>query len=440
MMSQKKVSSMLITAREQLAGIVTDRDLRNRVIADGLDFDLPVTEIMTLNPAALDKRSYAFEAILLMAKKNIHHLPIVDGHKAAGMLTATDLTQRHTTSAVHLVGAIYKQNHIDDLKEICEKTPQLLLHMAAADATANSIGHVITAITDAVTIRLLQLAENKIGPPPIPYAWVAAGSQARSEQTAKTDQDNCLLLDNSFSEAEHGKYFSELAKFVCDGLNHCGYIYCPGEMMATTDQWRQPLDTWKRYFNKWTSTPEPKALMLTCVFFDLRCIYGEVNLFQDLRLHMLDKTRGNRLFLAFMAGNALTHKPPLGFFRNFVLIHDGEHDHTFDLKHSAIVPIVDLARVYALAAGIEPANTMDRLEFVSSGGEVTQEGARDLHDALEFIGSLRIKHQARLIREEKPADNYMSPDDLSHFERNHLKDAFSVVRTMQSVLDQRYKM
>ncbi len=141
-----------------------------------------------------------------------------------------------------------------------------------------------------------------------------------------------------------------------------------------------------------------------------------------------------------MVGNALTHRPPLGFFRNFVLIHDGEHDHTFDLKHSAIVPIVDLARVYALAAGVEAANTLDRLDLVSIGGEVTKEGARDLHDALEFIGSLRIRHQAGQIREEKAADNYMSPDDLSHFERNHLKDAFSVVRTMQSVLEQRYKM
>jgi len=364
-MSQKKVSSMLITARDQLAGIVTDRDIRNRVVADGLDYNLPIAEIMTLNPTVLDKRAYAFEAILLMAQKNIHHLPIVDGDKAAGMLTATDLTQRHTTSAVHLVGAIYKQDDIEELKNICSKTPQLLLHMAAADATANSVGHVVTAITDALTSRLLQLAEKKLGPPPIPYAWVAAGSQARSEQTAKTDQDNCLILDNSFEEAKHGEYFTLLTRFVCDGLNHCGYIYCPGEMMAITDKWRQPLNTWKDYFSKWTNEPEPKALMLTCVFFDMRCIYGESRLFRDLRQHMLDKTRGNRIFLAFMVGNALKHRPPLGFFRNFVLIHDGEHDHTFDLKHSAIVPIVDLARVYALAAGIEATNTMDRLDLVS---------------------------------------------------------------------------
>jgi len=438
-MSVERVSSILVTEGGKLIGIVTDRDLRRRVVSKGLDTGLPITEIMTASPLTMEETDYAFEALLNMARSNIHHLPIVRGGQLKGMLTATDLSQRHTTSAVYLVSAIYKQTEIERLREITAKTPQVLVNMAAADATADSIGHVITAITDSVTTRLLQLAEERLGPPPIPFAWVAAGSQARSEQTAKSDQDNCMILDDAFDPEVHGAYFEALSKFVCDGLNACGYVYCPGEMMATTEKWRQPLRRWKEYFRSWIDEPEPMALMLTSVFFDLRCIYGDLNLFDELRRYMLNKTRGNRFFLAFMAGNALSHQPPLGFFRNFVLIRGGEHDHTFDVKHNGIVPIVDLARVYALAAGNDAVNTLERLKMVAVGGEVTAEGARDLYDALEFISSLRIEHQARQIREGVPPDNFLSPDNLSQFERNHLKDAFSVVRTMQNVLSQRYQ-
>lgn len=438
-MSDERVSSILITENDTLVGIVTDRDLRRRVVAKGLDTSQPISNIMTVNPQTLEAGDYAFDAMLQMARANIHHLPILRNGEVAGMLTATDFAERNSTSAVYLVGSIYKQHDIDGLASISAKLPQLLTNLAAADATANSIGHVITAVVDAITVRLLQLAEERLGPPPVPYAWVAAGSQARSEQTAKSDQDNCLVLDNAYDEKAHGTYFKSLSQFVCDGLNACGYVYCPGEMMAVTDKWRQPMDSWKRYFNQWVNQPEPKALMLTCVFFDLRCIYGEKNLFRELRQYLLDKTRGNQIFLAYMAGNALNFKPPLGFFRNFVLISGGEHDHTLDLKHSGIVPIVDLARVYALAAGSHAINTQDRLKEVAAGGEVSHGGAHDLRDALEFVSSLRIRHQARQIRAGEAPDNYMSPDDLSHLERSHLKDAFSVVRTMQNVLSQRYQ-
>lgn len=438
-MSEHRVSSMLITEGPRLVGIVTDRDLRNRVLARQLDCRRPVGEVMTADPLAVQVGDFAFEAMLLMARNNIHHLPVVDGDQVAGMITATDLTQRQAASAVYLVGDIYKQNSVERMREATARIPQLLVNLAGAGASAHSIGHVITALGDAVTIRLLQLTEERLGPPPVPYAWVAAGSQARNEQTARSDQDNCLLLDDAYDEQAHGDYFRALSKRVCDGLDACGYVYCPGEMMAMTDQWRQPLATWRKYFDKWVGQPEPKALMLTCVFFDLRCIHGEVTLFQQLRDHVMQVTRGQSIFFAHMAANALTHQPPLGFFRNFVLIRGGEHDHTFDLKHNGIIPIVDLARVYALAAGAGAVNTQERLSAVLEGSGVSTQGAQDLRDALEFISQVRIQHQARQIRGGGQADNFMSPDALSPFERNHLKEAFAVVRTMQGALASRFQ-
>nr|WP_281357783.1 putative nucleotidyltransferase substrate binding domain-containing protein [Desulfobacter latus] len=315
----------------------------------------------------------------------------------------------------------------------------MLVNLVATGATAMSAGYLITSITDAVTTRLLQLAEKRLGPAPVTYAWVAAGSQAREEQIAKSDQDNILILADDYIPEEHSKYFSLLARHVCEGLNTCGYIYCPGDMMATNYDWRQPLKVWKKNFNQWIDRPEPEALMLTSVFFDLRCIYGNRSLFQALRDHVSGKTRGNRIFLAHMTRNALSRQPPLGFFRNFVLIKGGEHDHTFDIKLNGIVPIVDLARVYTLAQCSSAINTHDRLDLMESSNAISSDSAGDLHDALEFISNLRIQHQASQVKAGKEMDNFVSPDNLSHVDRKHLKEAFLVIRSMQSVMKSRYQ-
>lgn len=338
-----------------------------------------------------------------------------------------------------IVGDIYKHTDIDSIKVVTAKIPKLLVNLVATKATAMSIGHLITSITDAVTIRLLQLAEERLGPAPVAYAWVAAGSQAREEQVAKSDQDNCLILADDYIPAEHSKYFSLLARYVCDGLNACGYIYCPGDMMATNYHWCQPLKAWKEYFNQWIDQPEPEALMLISVFFDLRCIYGKRSLFQKLRDHVLGKTRGNRIFLAHMTKNALSRQPPLGFFRNFILIKGGKHDHTFDVKLNGIVPIVDLARVYTLAQGSHAINTLDRLDFMESAKDISSDSAGKLRDALEFISNLRIQHQARQVKAGEEMDNFVAPDNLSHVERNRLKEAFLVIRNMQAVLNHCYQ-
>jgi CBS domain-containing protein len=438
-MRDLRVSSVLLVEQGHLFGLVTDRDLRNRVVAQGLDIDRPVSDIATLAPITLQAQSPAFEALLLMARHNIHHIPVMDGARIAGMITATDLAEQHSTSAVYLAGDVYKQTTVEGLARVSAKIKPLQQHLAAADASAYSTGHIITTITDALTTRLIHLAEAQLGPPPVDYVWVAAGSQARSEQTAKSDQDNCLVLDDRYHEALHGDYFRAFSRFVCDGLAECGYIHCPGEMMAMTDKWRQPRQRWAQYFQQWVDTPDPMALMLTCVFFDLRAIHGKAELLESLRSEVLQRTRGNSLFLAHMVGNALKHRPPLGLFGTIARIRGGDNAGTIDLKHSGIVPIVDLARVYALAGGTAAVNTHDRLEVASVAGEVSAQSARDLRDALEFLSKLRIAHQAGQMTQGQPPDNFLALEELSNFERSHLKEAFSVVQTLQGVLGQRYQ-
>lgn len=446
LMREQRVSSVLLVDDGQLRGMVTDRDLRNRVVAEGLDTTRPVRDIATETLLTMQISQPGFEALLMMARHNIHHVPVMDGHTVAGMITATDVTEQHSTSAVFLAGDIHKQTSLDGLVACAGKVRLLQRHLAAAGASAYATGHIVSAITDALTTRLLQLGEAQLGPAPVAYAWLAAGSQARSEQTAKSDQDNGMILDDAYDEATHGAYFKALATYVCDGLNACGYVYCPGEMMAMTAQWRQPRRVWAEYFRKWIDTPEPMALMLTCVFFDVRTVAGDPALLNGLRAEVLQQTRQAKLFLAHMVGNALTHQPPTSLmggvfghlFGGLPTIRSGEHKGTIDLKHNGIVPVIDLARVYALAAGDDAVNTHDRLAHAAESGEISPQSGRDLRDALEFLSALRIRHQARQIAAGTAADNFLNPEALSNFEREQLKDAFGVIRQLQEVLAQRY--
>lgn len=442
-MRDNRVSCVLITAdgsgSGDLVGIFTDRDIRNRVVAEDLALDTPLHAVMSPRPIAIEASDTAFDALLLMSRHVIRHLPVTRKGALIGCVTTTNLIKVQTASPVYLVGDIHKQADATGLRAVLAHVPDLVHQMAEAGASADSIGRIVSALTDAATVRLLRLAEEALGPPPVPYAWIATGSQGRQEQTARSDQDNGLVLDDTFDPDQHGAYFAALAKRVCDGLATCGYVYCPGEMMAMTDRWRQPLARWKEVFRRWIEEPEPRALMLSSIFFDLRCIHGSRALVDDLQAMILDKTRKNHIFLAYMAGNALTHQPPIGFFRNLVLIRGGENDSTLDMKHTGVVPIIDLARVYALSVGVRAVNTRDRLEEAEAAGAISSSGARNLRDALEFVSLLRLRHQARRIRAGEEADNFLPPQDLSSFERNHLKDAFGVVKTMQAAMANTYQ-
>ncbi len=439
-MREAGVSSLLITEQAQgqgaLLGLVTDRDLRNRVVAEGLAYDTPVMQIATRKLHTLPAQAPVFDALMLMARHAIQHVPVTEGQRVLGVLSAGRLNEQHTSSPLALSARVHRQDNVQGLAGVAAQVGTLQRQLAAADVSAYNSGRMISAITDAITVRLIELAEAQLGPPPVPYVWVAAGSQGRAEQTARTDQDNCMLIDDAYSEAQHAAYFNALAHFVCDGLNACGYVYCPGEMMAKTDTWRQPRRRWREYFDEWLHHPQPKALMLTCVFFDLRAVHGPAELLDGLRREMLDHSRGNSIFLAHMASNALGHTPALGLFGR--LTGSREHPGAVDLKHHGVVPIVDLVRVYALSGGLAAVNTQDRLRAVGDGGEVSAEGARDLSEAMEFIAALRLRHQARQMAAGNVADNLLPLGALSSFERSQLKQAFGVVHTLQSVMAQRY--
>ena len=437
LMSNKNVSSVMVMDNDRLIGLVTDRDLRKRCVAIGLKGTEPIDQIMTPDPKVITANTLTAQALMTMTRMRVHHLPVTRNGKLAGMITATDLANHQSANSAYLAADLRKAKSVQDLVEVSKRLPTLHLHLANASVTARHIGEAVSCLTDSITARLLEMAEAELGKPPVPYVWLAGGSQARHEQSSHSDQDNALLLSDDF-KPEHDEYFAALAKFVSDGLNECGFVYCPGNAMATNPEWRQPLAVWKRYFTGWIENPTPMSMMLSSIFFDLRPVTGSDKLFTPLQDMILEKSQVNRIFLAYMMANAMKHRPPLGFFRQFVLEQDGEHDDTLDLKHRGIVPITDIARVLALSLGKQPVNTVDRLRACAGTNVLSSDMAENLEDALEFIATLRIQHQAKQIRNNRPVDNYVPPSNLSELEREHLKHAFKVIQVMQESMIKRF--
>lgn len=434
-MRDAKVSSLGVLEGERFVGIVTTRDMANKVVASGIDASAPVSEIMTPDPISLSPSSLGSDILHIMLERRIGHLPVVEDGRLVGMVTQTDLTRFQAVSSAQLVRDAATADSVEDMALVTARIPKLLVQLVGGHNAHEVVTRLITDIADTVTRRLLAMAEAQLGPPPVPYLWLACGSQGRQEQTGVSDQDNCIMIDDAVTEADM-PYFAALATFVCDGLNACGYVYCPGDMMATNPQWCQPVRVWRDYFRGWIAKPDPMAQMLASVMFDLRPIGGQASLFSNLQNETLDAAAKNSIFVAHMVSNSLKHTPPLGLLRGFATIRSGEHKNHIDMKHNGVVPIVDLGRVYALIGELTPANTRARLEAAEHAGVISISGARDLIEAYDLIAETRLENQARLVRSGRKPDNFLAPSDLSDFERSHLRDAFVVVRTMQSAVGQ----
>lgn len=434
-MREAHISCLAISEGDRLVGIVTARDFVNKVLAQGLDPAAPVKTVMAADPMVLSPDSLGSDVLNRMLEHRIGHLPVVEDGKLVGMITQTDLVRFQAVSSALLVRDAATAETVAELAENTARIPRLLVQLVGGGSAHEVVTRLITDIADTVTRRLLAIAEAELGPAPVPYLWLACGSQGRQEQTGVSDQDNCLMIDDAATDADMA-YFAALAKIVSDGLNACGYVYCPGDMMATNPQWCQRMSVWRGYFRKWVATPDPMAQMLASVMFDLRPIGGMASLYTDLQAEVLEMAAKNSIFVAHMISNSLKHNPPLGLLRGFATIRSGEYKNHIDLKLNGVVPVVDLGRVYSLIGQQAAVNTRARLEAAVEAGVVSPSGGRDLIEAYDLIAQARLEHQARRVKGGEKPDNFIAPSELSDFERSHLRDAFVVVRTMQSAVGQ----
>ncbi|QGT78594.1 CBS domain-containing protein [Guyparkeria halophila] len=427
-MTEAQVSALLLVEDERLVGLVTDRDLRRRCLAAGVSVDSPLREIMTESLITVAPTSSAFEASLLFSRHNIHHLPVVAEDGAlVGILSTSDLLRHQGTHSIHLVRDAMAAPDLEAIARVGSRLPDLEAQLVAIGAEAEPLGEAMVTVTDAMTRRLTELAEQALGPAPVDWAWAALGSQGRREQTAFTDQDNALILDEAFDPAQHGEWFERFAQFVTEGLAAAGLEPCPGETMATTPDWRQSVAGWARTFRDWIEQPEPHSIMLATNFFDMRVVAGRDSLLDALWGTVRPLARSNTIFQRRLANNALAIRMPLGFFRRLVVVDDEQHDDRLDLKRYGLMPIADLARLHAVSLGLPELHTVRRLQAASAAGGLSASAAAGLVDAWRLFYVLRARHQAAQARRGEPLDNRLDPDRLSGLERDHLRDAFRVV-------------
>lgn len=447
-MHDEGVSSLLIMhpahsaddrEENRLAGMITDRDLRNRVLVEGLSYDTPVSAIMTAELIHAEHNQLVFEGMLAMLKYNVHHLPILKHHKPIGVIALSDIIRYESQNSLFVVSRIFRAQNVDELAALSEEVRACFSRMVREDANSKMIGSAMAVVGRSFKQRLLELAEAELGPPPVPYCFLALGSMARQEQLIVTDQDNALVLDNRFDPEQHDSYFLALARYVCDGLAACGYSYCKGKIMATTERWRQPLRVWEGYFSDWIDHPTPQTLLESFIFFDLEGVWGKTEWAKQLNRQIARKARHNSRFLACMARNALLRTPPLGFFKEFVMEPSGKHSHSIDMKRRGTAPLADLVRVHALAVGSLARNSFDRLQDIIEADILPRGRGQDLRDALEFISMVRIRHQALDLEARQEPDNNIEPENLSDFERKNLKDAFQILSNAQKFLKYRYQ-
>ncbi|MDD1781355.1 DUF294 nucleotidyltransferase-like domain-containing protein [Enterovibrio sp. ZSDZ35] len=448
LMTDEGVSSLLVMTieedeegvdQERIVGIITDRDLRTRVLAEGLPYSTPVSDILTPQLITLDYNAYVFEAMLVMLRNNLHHLPILRHHKPVGVIALSDIVRHESQSSLVIVSSIFRQQTVEDLEALSKDVPACFSRMVSEDANSHMIGSAMSVIGRSFKQRLLELGEEELGAPPVAYCFLALGSMARDEQSVVTDQDNAMILDDKYDPKEHGEYFAQLAKFVSDGLARCGYAYCTGNIMATNPEWRKTRTEWEATFADWIDHPNPKSLLNSNIFFDLDGVYGATNWAETLKAFIGRRARRNNRFLACMARNALNRTPPLGFFKSFVMEQDGAHKNSINLKRRGTAPLADLIRVHALAVDSRSQNSFERLDDIIEAGILPKGRGEDIRDAMEFISMVRIRHQAIDVEQGIEPDNNIEPENLSDFERRNLKDAFQILSNAQKFLKYRYQ-
>ena len=437
-MTGERVSALLVLDEGGLLGIVTDRDLRSRCLAAGLSDQTPISAIMTPEPCTLSPDAPGFEALLTMTRRGIHHLPVCEAGKLHGLVSSTDLLRAQGVSSIHLADRIRRADDLGHLATLTGELPELWLNLARRGEGGAILGRIVSGIADTLAGRLALLAERRLGPPPVAYAWIAYGSQGRQELTLRSDQDNALILDDDYDPERHGDYFARLAREVCDGLATCGFSHCPGAMMATNPAWRLPRAGWLATFTDWITQTDAQKGRLASNLFDFRVIHGETALARPLRELISGLAPRHESLLTHLVGNSCTNPPPLGFFRQLVVTGSGEHEGELDIKRHGILPIVDLARIHALAAGVGEIDTLARLRTVAGATRLSRDGAATLINAFEFLLALRTRHQVEQLLAGAKPDNYVAPARLSAGERRDLRDVFLAVSLQQKALLQAF--
>jgi len=431
LMTTQKVSSLLVTREDKLIGIITDRDLRSRVVAASLDTHLPVSHIMTPNPAQIMGNRTLFDALALMTERNIHHLPVIDQQTLVplGMVTASDIIRHQRGNVLFIIGELSKAENLYELTRLSWQLPHYFSAHAKKAGDYDIAGKILSQATDIMTRKLIGFFQQANGKAPMMFAWLVYGSQAREDQTMGSDQDNGLLLAERPSETQ-AEYFAKMADYVCNGLAKCGIKLCDGNIMASNPKLRLSLEEAIEEAKRWVKAPTKDAIMHFNIFLDVRCAAGDISLFKQLQRQRAPLMQQN-MFLAALTRNSNEISVPLSMFQKFIYEKGRKEKDVIDLKTRAVALINNIARIYALADGVTLPNTLARLDALPENSQLSKKDATNLRDIWLFLNRLRWRHQL----ENKVTDNRVSVSSLSSIEKHQLKAAFKAIeRTNQAMV------
>ncbi len=412
-------------------GIMTDRDLRKRVVASGLGGDAPASAAMSAPAYTCRPDRLAGDVLLEMLDRGFRHFPVVSATgKILGVVEDLDLVAAHTRSSFFLRQRIAAAHTVDELAGATRELRPTVIAMYDARVAATNVMAVYSIVVDALTRRLLELAVARSPEPAAPFAWLALGSQARREAMATSDVDSAIAWFGAADEAAIRPGLEAIATKVVAGLKDCGLRPDPHGATASNPSFVRAVDSWQRAARSWIADPtQHKALILASVLVDSRPVWGVhtgTPVADTFRL-----AEQNPALLRMLARFALSYRPPTGFLRGLVVEHGGEHRGRLDLKHGGAIPIVDLARWAGMTAGVTTASTIERLRAAGGAGTLSSADAHTLEEAFELIAAVRLEHQVMQLRAGEEPDDYVDPEALSALTRSHLKEAFRAVASIQ---------
>jgi CBS domain-containing protein len=447
-MGQRRARAVVVVDAEGRAlGIVTDRDLRARVVAARRDAALTdAADIMSAPVATVRPEAFAFEALAEMTRRELHHLVVVDDDgRVVGTLSSDDLVLLPEAHPVLLAREIGRAESRETLERAAKSITALVRRLIVGGVRAVDVAGVVAELNDRLVIRMVALAEATVsrahGHAPGPYCWLAFGSEGRREQTLWTDQDNGLVYaDPGTGDAdEWAQWFRRLAEEVIAGLVAVGFPPCPGGAMASNPRWCQPLATWQEYFRQWMDETLPEHILNACMYFDVRPITGTPALGRSLRELLREETPKRRHFLSALARDVASRRVPLTVFGNPAVERSGPHRGTIDLKGAGSIHLVGAGRVWALELGLADTNTIARIHAAGAAGVLPADEAAAAAEAYGHLLHLRLERQLEAVAAGAVPDNRVTPARLSRHDATLLRESLRTVGVVQAHLRDRYR-
>ncbi|WP_291868158.1 DUF294 nucleotidyltransferase-like domain-containing protein [Maribacter sp.] len=443
-MTKNRIGSILIMKDELPIGIVTDKDLRNKIVTGLHPITAPASTIMSSPVVTYPKTLTVTQAQMAMMKSSISHLCLTEdgtvNTKAVGVLSKHDVMVSLGDNPAVLVKAIKRTTKHKQIKPIRKSIMHLLQGYLDENIPMGLVSKIISELNDACIKQVINISLKKMKtPPPVEFAWLAIGSQGRGEQMLHTDQDNFLVFDDvpESDLQKTNKYFLKLAVHVTKGLNTIGYEYCPAEMMASNPKWCLSLKEWKNMISHWIISPGPDEILMSSIFFDYSISYGNRDLVNALSEHIFETTKKHPLFLLHLANGALKNPSPSGFFRSFLVEQDGQHKDFFDIKSRALMPLVDAARVLILSHSVKSiSNTWERYEKLA---EIEPNNA-EIYLACSYATKALLKFRTKQGLLHHDSGRFIALDKLNKEEKIKLKRTFKTVKEIQELITIRYNI